>query len=98
MTDRKELFKKIKDKQENIINVSFKISILGDRYVGKSSLFNYYQNGLFVESYYSGTNEKFTFLSKNVRIDENNLVNINIYDMSCNGQYRPLLKRVLKRF
>ena len=96
MTNDNKLTNIIKKKKEINTIFSFKISILGDRYTGKSSFLNYYQNKSHEGNYFSGTNEIFTFLSVNIKIHNGQKVNLQIYDMSGLEEYRSSLKEHYK--
>ena len=92
MSNENKLTNQIKEKIEVNTIFSFKISILGDRYTGKSSFLNYYQKNSFDENYFSGINEKFTFLSVNIKTQNEQNVNLQIYEMSGLEEYRSSLK------
>ena len=96
MSNKNKLTNQIKEKIEINTIFSFKISILGDRYTGKSSFLNYYQKNSFDGNYFSGINEKFTFLSANIKIQNGQKVNLQIYEMSGLEEYRSSLKEYYK--
>ena len=96
MSNENKLTKQIKEKIEINTIFSFKILILGDEYRGKSIFLNCYQNNSFEGNYFSGINEKISFLSANIKTQNGQKVNLQIYEMSGLEEYRSSLKEHYK--
>ncbi len=96
MSNENKLTKQIKEKIEINTIFSFKILILGDEYRGKFSFLNCYQNNSFEGNYFSGINEKISFLSANIKTQNGQKVNLQIYEMSDFEEYRSSLKEHYK--
>ena len=79
-----------KDDEQNLKPVEYKIILVGDSGVGKTSILKKFINNEFNEDIKCTIN--IDFFSKSIKIDKNLYTNLKIYDTAGQEKYRALIK------
>jgi len=80
-----------KDDEQNLKLVEYKIILVGDSGVGKTSILKKFINNEFNEDIKCTIN--IDFFSKSIKIDKNLYTNLKIYDTAGQEKYRALIKQ-----
>ena len=80
-----------KDDEQNLKPVEYKIILVGDSGVGKTSILKKFINNEFNEDIKCTIN--IDFFSKSIKIDKNLYTNLKIYDTAGQEKYRALIKQ-----
>ncbi len=80
-----------KDDEQNLKLVEYKIILVGDSGVGKTSILKKFINNEFNEDIKCTIN--IDFFSKSIKIDKNLYTNLKIYDTAGQEKYRALIKK-----
>ena len=80
-----------KDDEQNLKLVEYKIILVGDSGVGKTSILKKFINNEFNEDIKCTINVD--FFSKSIKIDKNLYTNLKIYDTAGQEKYRALIKK-----
>ena len=80
-----------KDDEQNLKPVEYKIILVGDSGVGKTSILKKFINNEFNEDIKCTIN--IDFFSKSIKIDKNLYTNLKIYDTAGQEKYRALIKK-----
>jgi len=79
-----------KDDIKNSNNIEFKVILLGDSYVGKTTIIKKFISGVFDEKIQCTIKVEFT--TKNLKIDKNLYAKLTIFDTAGEEKYRSLAK------
>ncbi len=90
-TNKKENNKKQNIQKPKIIQYTFKIIVVGDISVGKTSIINRFIQNIFNEEYKCTLNSE--NLKKIIRIDQNTIANLNIWDTAGEERFRVLTRQ-----
>ena len=81
-------FQNLKIKTSNITTSEFKIVLLGDLSVGKSSILNRYIKGNFSNKYIATIGG--SFYAKNIKIKNNELIKLHIWDTGGSERFKSI--------
>lgn len=81
-------FKNLKIKTSNITTLEFKIVLLGDLSVGKSSIANRYIKGNFSNKYIATIGG--SFYAKNIKLKNNELIKLHIWDTGGSERFKSI--------
>ncbi len=81
-------FKNLKIKTSNITTSEFKIVLLGDLSVGKSSIVNRYIKGNFSNKYIATIGG--SFYAKNIKLKNNELIKLHIWDTGGSERFKSI--------